>query len=202
MGLRALTWGFCCALIANLDGCDLWGSDAADHASEAPTYTVGGTVAGLAAGATLTLLDNNSDARNVSVSGAFSFTRALAGNAAYAVTIGSQPPGQTCTVAGGTGTIGTANVANVVVTCSDQAFMLGGAIQGLNGSGLVLANGGNALTVPSGATSFTLPTPVAYTSSYSVAVKAQPAGLACAVERRQRHDARARRHQRFGELHR
>ena len=180
-GRRALAWCFCCALIANLNGCDLWGSDAADGASNAATHTVGGTVVGLASGVTLTLLDNNADPRNIAANGTFNFTAALAGNAGYAVTISSQPPGQTCTVAGGVGTIGTANVANVVVTCSDQAFMLGGTIQGLNGSGLVLANGGNALAVPPGAKSFTLPTPVAYSSSYSLGVKTQPAGLACAV---------------------
>ena len=99
----------------------------------------------------------------------------------YAVTIQTQPTGETCTVAGGNGTIQSANVANVVVTCSDQAYSLEGSISGLNGSGLVLANGTDTLAVSSGATSFTMPTPVAYTSSYAVTVQTQPAGLACAV---------------------
>ena len=99
----------------------------------------------------------------------------------YAVTIQTQPMGETCSVAGGNGTIQSANVANVVVTCSDRAYSVEGSIGGLNGSGLVLANGTDTLAVSPGATSFTMPTPVAYTSSYGVTVRTQPAGLACAV---------------------
>jgi uncharacterized repeat protein (TIGR03803 family) len=99
----------------------------------------------------------------------------------YSVTVETQPTGETCTVAGGTGTIQSANVANVVVTCSDQAYSLGGSINGLNGSGLVLADGADTLAVSSGATSFTMPTLVAYTSSYVITVQTQPAGLTCAV---------------------
>jgi uncharacterized repeat protein (TIGR03803 family) len=105
----------------------------------------------------------------------------LPSGTSYSVTVQTQPTGETCTVAGGSGMILSANVANVVVTCSDQAFSLAGSISGLNGSGLVLANGTDTLAVSSGATSFTMPTPVAYTSSYVVTVQTQPAGLACAV---------------------
>jgi uncharacterized repeat protein (TIGR03803 family) len=99
----------------------------------------------------------------------------------YSVTVQTQPAAETCTVAGGTGRIQSANAANVVVTCSNQTYSLEGSISGLNGSGLVLANGTDTLAVSSGATSFTMPTPVAYTSSYAVTVQTQPAGLACAV---------------------
>jgi uncharacterized repeat protein (TIGR03803 family) len=105
----------------------------------------------------------------------------LPSGTSYSVTIQTQPTGETCTVAGGIGTIQSADVANVVVTCSNQAYSLEGSISGLNGSGLVLANGTDALAVNSGTTSFTMPTPVAYTSSYVVTVQTQPAGLACAV---------------------
>jgi uncharacterized repeat protein (TIGR03803 family) len=107
--------------------------------------------------------------------------RSLPWGTSYSVTVQTQPVGETCTVAGGTGTIESANVANVVVTCSNQAYSLGGSIGGLNAPGLVLANGTDTLAVSSGATSFTMPTPVAYTSSYVLTVQTQPAGLACAV---------------------
>jgi len=145
------------------------------------TLTIGGTVAGLASGQSVVLDDNGGNALTVSTSGAFTFTTALAGGSAYAVTVSTQPTGQTCTVASGSGTVSSANIANVVVTCSDQAYTLGGTIQGLNTSGLVLADGSNTVAVNSGATSFTLPTPVAYTSSYAVTVKTQPTGLSCTV---------------------
>jgi len=105
----------------------------------------------------------------------------LPSGAGYSVTVGTQPTGETCTVASGTGTIQSANVANVVVTCSNRAYSLGGSISGLNGSGLLLANGTDTLAVYSGATSFTMPTPIAYTSSYVLAVQTQPPGLTCAV---------------------
>src|SRR5580658_2151860 len=105
----------------------------------------------------------------------------LPSGTSYSVTVQRQPTGETCSVAGGTGTIQSANAANVVVTCSNQADALQGTISGLNGPGLVLANGIDTLVVSSGATSFALPAPVAYTSSYAVTVQTQPPGLACAV---------------------
>ena len=145
-------------------------------------YTVGGTIAGLPAGAQLTLLNDGEDQVVVTRSGTFAFAGALASQAAYAVTVNAAPAGQTCTVSGGTGVIHSANVANVVVTCSERAFMLGGAIRGLNAPGLVLENGADSLTIETGATRFALPQPVAYGSSYVVAVRNQPAGAACAVQ--------------------
>jgi hypothetical protein len=88
----------------------------------------------------------------------------LPAGTAYTVRVAAQPSDESCTVANGTGTITTANVANVVVTCADRAYTLGGTISGLNSPGLVLANGTDTLAISSGTSSFTLPTPVAYTS--------------------------------------
>jgi uncharacterized repeat protein (TIGR03803 family) len=105
----------------------------------------------------------------------------LSSGMSYSVTVRTQPTGETCTVAGGNGTIQSASVANVLVTCSNQSYSVSGSISGLNGAGLLLANGPDTLAVKPGATSFTMPTPVAYSSSYAVTVKTQPAGLACAV---------------------
>src|SRR5271154_1119064 len=96
-------------------------------------------------------------------------------------TVQTQPTGETCTVAGGAGTIRSANVANVVLTCSNRAYSLEGTISGLNGPGLVLADGTDTLAVSPDATSFTMPSSLAYTSSYVVPVQTQPPGLACAV---------------------
>jgi uncharacterized repeat protein (TIGR03803 family) len=167
--------------LCGLTACDpdLFGSDSADRAP--PTYTVGGTVAGLTSGKSVSLLDNNGDALPVSANGTFNFKTALASSSSYSITVGTQPSGQTCTVSGGSGTIASVNVANAVVTCSDEAFTLGGSIQGLNGSGLVLANGSDTVTVSSGDSAFTLSTAVAYTSAYTVTVQTQPSGLACSV---------------------
>jgi uncharacterized repeat protein (TIGR03803 family) len=145
-------------------------------------YTVGGTVAGLVAGSQLVLVDNGRDSTVVSHSGTFTFPSAIPGDSPYQVTVTAPPSGQTCSVSGGTGMVRSANVANIVVTCSDQAFTLGGAIRGLNSAGLVLANAGDALDVDAGATSFTLHQAVAYGSSYDVTIQSQATGLACAVQ--------------------
>jgi uncharacterized repeat protein (TIGR03803 family) len=151
----------------------------ASHASVL-TYSLSASISGLtSSGLVLTV-----NATAVSVpSGASSQSLAtsLVSGASYSVTIQSQPTGQMCTVMGGSGTIGSASVTNVVVTCSAQTYSVGGAISGLISGGLVLANGSDSLAVTAGAQSFTLPTPVAYNGAYSVTVQMQPLGLTCAV---------------------
>jgi Kelch motif/Galactose oxidase, central domain len=83
-----------------------------------PMYTIGGTVSGLAGGATLSLQNNGGDTLTVSANGIFTFATGSATGAAYAVTISAQPSGQTCAVSGGSGTVGTANIGNVAVSCT------------------------------------------------------------------------------------
>ena len=144
------------------------------------TYTIGGTVSGLAASG-LTLDDNGGDTLTVS-SGAttFTFSTALASGAAYAVTVASQPNGELCTVSSGTGTA-TANVTSVVVSCgASPTYTIGGSITGLTESGLTLDdNGGNTLTVNSGATTFTFSTALTSGAAYDVTVASQPLGENC-----------------------
>ncbi|MFN3376106.1 MAG: DUF4369 domain-containing protein [Burkholderiaceae bacterium] len=84
----------------------------------AGTYTVGGTVIGLS-GAGLVLQNNGRDDLAVGSNGGFTFGTALAGGTAYAVTVRSQPAGQSCSVRNGTGTVGTAPVSSVEVTCGN-----------------------------------------------------------------------------------
>jgi hypothetical protein len=142
--------------------------------------TLSGSVSGLSA--TGLVLANGSETVSVS-SGATSFTFGAViyeGNS-YAVTVQTQPAGETCSVANGGGIVRTANVANVVVTCAERAFSLGGSVDGLTNSGLVLANGSDTVAVAANATTFTFPSLVAAGSSYAVTVRTQPTGLACSV---------------------
>src|SRR5206468_3250496 len=67
---------------------------------------------------TVVLQDNGGDNLSVSANGSFAFATKLAGGAAYAATVLTQPSGQTCAVSGGTGTVGSANVTNIAVTCT------------------------------------------------------------------------------------
>jgi hypothetical protein len=165
-----------CLLLAACGG----GGSPGDPPATPQTYSLSATVSGLNS-AGLVLMANATAVTVAEGATTQPLATGLTSGTSYSVTVATQPTGETCTVAGGSGAIQSANVANVVVTCSDQAYSLGGSISGLNGSGLVLANGSDTFAVSSGATSFTMPTPVAYTSSYAVAVRTQPAGLACAV---------------------
>ena len=146
------------------------------------TYTIGGTVSGLT-GTGLVLQDNGGNNLAVSASGSFTFSTAIASGAAYSVTVLTQPTGQSCTVANGSGTA-SANVTNVQVACSNlppTTYTIGGTVSGLSGTGLVLQNnGGNNLAV-SASGSFTFSTAVASGAAYSVTVLNWPIGQSCAV---------------------
>lgn len=81
----------------------------------ATTFTISGTVSGLSS--TLVLQNNGGDNKTVTSDGSFTFDTPLANSASYAVTVLTQPIGQTCTITNGSGTVTSANVINVVVTC-------------------------------------------------------------------------------------
>jgi len=153
--------------------------------SVAPTFELGGTIAGLGESSGLVLANGTTMLTVPAASPTFSFPPLPLGST-YAVTVQSAPPGLTCSVAGGSGTL-KANVGNVVVTCSDLAYTVGGTIvlaptvSAASFTGLVLVNGPDTVTVPTGAATFTMPTPVAFGSSYQVMVKTQPTGLSCTV---------------------
>jgi hypothetical protein len=164
------------ALALGVTGC--W-----DDSTDAPagaTYSVGGSVTGLTTAGLM--LANGGDSDSVA-SGATSFTfaTALAAGSHYAVTVKTQPANATCTVTGGTGTIGAAAVTGIAVTCAPLAFAVGGSVTGLAAAGLVLANGADSVAVAAGATGFVLPTSVASGATYTVTVQAQPAGEHCSL---------------------
>lgn len=81
-------------------------------------FTIGGTLTGLASGATVVLQNNSVDALTLSSSGTFRFATPVSGS--YAVTVGTQPAGQTCTVSHASGTA-TASVTDVAVDCVNDA---------------------------------------------------------------------------------
>ena len=143
-------------------------------------FNLGGSITGLTAGGLV--LGNGTDVRTVA-SGATSFTMPMkvTFGSVFAVLVKTQPAGLTCTVSNGSGNMPANNVTQVAVACADRSYALGGSVSGLSAGGLILANGNDTLTVPAGAAGFTMPTSVAYGSSYAVTVQAQPAGLLCTV---------------------
>lgn len=85
------------------------------------TFTVGGTVNGLS-GSGLVLQNNGGDDLSISANGTFAFAAEIANGASYAVTVKTEPAGQTCAVDNGSGTVAGANVTNVSVTCTANTW--------------------------------------------------------------------------------
>ncbi len=138
------------------------------------TFTVGGTISGLT-GAGLVLANNGGDNLTVPAgSTSFVFATPLASHGAFLVTVAAQPtaPAQNCTVSGGVGVVGAANISSVVVNCAIDKFTVGGQVTGLRGT-LILHNGAENQTVTSDGM-FAFPTPISSGGSYAVTVATQP----------------------------
>ncbi len=145
------------------------------------TYSIGGSVTGLS-GTGLVLQDNGGDNLSVTQNGVFTFATKVASGAGYNVTVMTQPSGQTCTVASGSGTV-SGNVTNVAVSCTNSGsnVTIGGTVTGLTGTGLVLQdNGGDNLSVTQNG-AFTFATALATGKPYAVTVLTQPTGQMCTV---------------------
>ncbi|MDF1758051.1 MAG: hypothetical protein P1U74_07110 [Legionellaceae bacterium] len=141
-------------------------------------HTVGGNVTGLTG--TVVLRNNGTNPTTISSDGTFTFSKPIAEGSTYDVTVFSQPSGQTCSVANGSGTMGSSNVTNVIVTCSADSYTVGGSVTGLSGSVTLQNNGANSTIVTSDG-SFTFSSPIAEGSTYAVTVSSQPSGQTCSV---------------------
>jgi Divergent InlB B-repeat domain len=97
------------------------------------TLLVGGTVTGLT-GTGLVLQDNATDNLVIAANAtSFQFPNPIAYGSGYAVTVSSQPAGQTCSVVNGTSTA-TINVAHIAVSCAAIPRHTLSASSGANGS--------------------------------------------------------------------
>ena len=148
------------------------------------TYTIGGSVAGLA-GSGLVLQNNAGDDLGVDTNGSFTFATALEDGSDYSVTILTQPSDltQSCSVSSASGTLMGSNITDISVNCVTDSFTIGGTVNGLVGTGLVLQNNGtDDLTVNSNG-NFTFLTPINDGNDYDVSVQAQPepSGEVCKV---------------------
>ena len=82
------------------------------------TYTVGGTITGLA-GSGLVLQNNSGDDLSIGADGPFTFSTAVASGTAYSVSVATQPstPTQNCVVTEGTSEAISTDVTNIAVEC-------------------------------------------------------------------------------------
>lgn len=90
-----------------------------DGPNEPATYTVGGTVSGIA-GVGCVIRNNGGDDLVLNANGPFAFPTRLAAGAPYSATVFHHPngPTQTCTITNGTGMVGNANVTEIAVSCA------------------------------------------------------------------------------------
>jgi hypothetical protein len=149
------------------------------------SYAVGGSVEGLA-GTGLALQLNGGEPLTISANGAFTFGTTLADNSDYSVTLAGQPssPSQTCVIANAGGTVNGGAVEDIKVSCATNSYTIGGAVSGLEGSGLVLQNNGGDDLAISASGSFAFPAALPDGSGYAVTVAQQPASplQRCSVE--------------------
>jgi glucose/arabinose dehydrogenase len=176
------------------DGVSSFGEDRAGHvyvmqrngavwtfsgATEPPSFSIGGTVSGLA-GSGLVLQNNGGDDLEIDANGNFQFVTELEDGEDYLVTVATQPsdPLQECTVVNGSGQVDGADVTDIQVLCETEAFTVGGTVSGLAGSGLVLQNnGGDDLAIAENG-AFVFDTELAGGQDYAVTVLTQPSSPA------------------------
>jgi hypothetical protein len=144
---------------------------------------VGGTVTGLGPELSVTLLNNGGDSLIVSRNGNFFFADRLDANAAYAVTVQSQPVGQSCAVANGSGSLDAegSTVDTVRVSCSFTSGLRGTVSGLLTGVAIVLANGNARQTLAANGP-FAFAETLADGTRYSVSVLTQPSNQTCSLQ--------------------
>lgn len=170
-------------LLSTLVGCGGGSNDSGGTPNVPPvppvpsSVTIGGSVTGLTG--TLVLQQNAANNLSISVNGAFTFSGSVAAGSMYSVTIFSQPSGQRCSVAAGSGTAA-ASVTSVQISCV-ALYSIGGTVRGLSSSPVTLQiNAGDDVTVSRDG-AFAFPTAVLSGGAYAISVRAQPAGLNCSV---------------------
>jgi hypothetical protein len=107
-----------------------------------PSYSVGGTLAGLRAAANLRIQNNGGDELILADNGAFQFSQDLQQDSTYAVTIATQPIGQICVLSEASGTV-TAAVTSISIVCSDTVQL---TLSPDTASGINLARGAAPIT--------------------------------------------------------
>jgi hypothetical protein len=107
-------------------------------------YEVSGTIAGLQFSSLSLSLNGGEEVVSINApNSTFSFARRFEPSQTYAITISQQPssPAITCSIANGTGTMGQADVTNVVITCPTFQSMA------LAASAVMASGTGQAITV-------------------------------------------------------
>lgn len=177
--VSATATGYSCTPATGTVNGDVVGAVVACTANK---YTLGYTVSGLANGNTVVLSLGGVD-KTHAANGSDSYTNALTHGQPYALTVKTQPEGQTCIVpANGSGSSATADVTGVTVACVTAQYTISATVSGLPASSaLVLRNnGGDDLSFNTNSTQG-FATKVNHNSPYAVTVQTAPNGYTCTV---------------------
>lgn len=158
----------------------------------AASTMIAGTVKGLTGESGLVLLNNGSGALSITGDGNFFFNQQVTAGTPYAVTVKSNPTGQTCTVTNGTGIVGkyAEDVSGILVTCTPVNGAVFGVVSGLNAGAKIelqdLYSDFNS-TVPDTLAveingTFLFPTLVKPGFSYQVSITGQPVAQTCTIK--------------------
>ncbi|KTD67541.1 transmembrane protein [Legionella santicrucis] len=183
--VRTQPAGLTCTVTANGSGTNVTADVTNVAVNCVPrTYKVGGSISGNTTTQPITLrltynATNTNDLVVPANANRFVFPTALSTNDTYAVTVLTPPPGETCTVSNGTGTIANNNVTNISVVCSATTFTVSAAVTGLTAGSFQLQNNNDASVTANANTTYQLSAAVANGSQYNVIVVTQPAGQTC-----------------------
>lgn len=153
-----------------------------DEATTAETFKISGNLSGLGADKQVILQNNQANPTTIASNGKFSFSEPIAANGSYAVTVASQPIGQSCTVSSASGTSVQTDVSVVTVVCSDLVYKISGTVTGLaEGEQVRLLNQGGDETTVSANGGFQFDALTAKNGSYAITIGAQPQNQICTV---------------------
>lgn len=142
-------------------------------------YSIGGTLSGLPAGASILLRDNDGDNLTLRANGIFRFNLPVASGAGYNVTVQGAPQGYTCTASANSG-IANGNISNVSIACERTPYRIGGTLRGLpeNSSVTLQDNGADNLNLSSNG-AFTFTGRLTAGQRYNVTVLSNPNNYSC-----------------------
>jgi hypothetical protein len=148
---------------------------------------IGGSITGLTSGKTLVMQNNGADNFSITGNGAnsftFNFATAQAANSTYNATVFTQPIGETCTIANGSGSVDNNgdNVNSIIVSCAVSTTVTGTVTGLIPGVALTLTSNNENVDVTSSRPSFVFSTQLATGASYSVTIAQQPNGQTCTI---------------------
>ncbi|GAB2847594.1 hypothetical protein GCM10027277_14620 [Pseudoduganella ginsengisoli] len=130
----------------------------------------------------------NGDQRLIVPLGAttFKFPQSISYGDTYAITVSQQPRHMSCSfVSGSVGTAGRTATISAALICNQNAYPIGGKVQGLGSGTLELVNGTDKVSVTNAnnaaSVDFTMPSNVPDGTVYGVTVLTQPTGQKCTV---------------------